>query len=266
MNESSTTNPDQNLTDDELAAQAAQFQGKVMDLLKSNPPAGFPAPGHKLDLDPETTAEVAAALGDVRGKDQVSTPKANTPMDPKWSKKAGNPLEALSWAVDTSWLDDVTVTDEEKSFYWKGFILDQDVVFDISLEGAKSFKIRVRGLTQGDEELINAAVRMDQDTAKAIGLQASLDALQRYAVMLQTMQFDGAPFPRFESQVGYSAQENVQALRSSMQTVLGKMNPNKLMMICRAIMIYEWKIKLCNDAVANRKGPNAGFWPATVTA
>lgn len=217
-----------------------------------------------VQLDAGVASEVRSALNNSREKDTPAT-KIETPIPAVWQETVKAPADLISWVFESQRLGNVEVTDAEKLLYWKGFIHDTDVIFDIPMFGMEDVAIRIRGLNIHDQDLISQAVRADQDQARAIGLEDSITAMQRYAVMLQVIGIDGQEFPRFDSSAVYPAGQRVKALQSATDTALGKMNPAKLLLLCRAILVYEVKIKLCNDAVVNRRDSRSGFWKAPDT-
>ena len=155
------------------------------------------------------------------------------------------------------------MTETEKLTYWKGLIQDTDVLLDIVLFGMDDFSVRIRGLTQRDQELTEEAMLLEQRDGRALGVETCLTAIQKYCLMFQLVKINGESFARADSK---DPALTAKVLREMTVALLGSMNPQRLQLLCRAVLIYEMKIKLCNDAVANRRYAKTGFWKASATA
>jgi len=233
---------DQNLTDEELMAKVQASN----DLLK-----------------PSTTPEKPVeAYPDVEVP-PAPEPAMSTPVGEAWQNIPQSTSTSLMWSFSLAQLGNIEVSESEKLAYWKGLLNDTHVEYDIVLNGPTPVTVRVRGITVEEQEIIEAALIINERDGLLHGVQGTLTAMQKYCLMFQVLKFNSAIFNGFNRDKCPTLLDCPQYLVDHTAKVLGSMNPAKLLLLCKAILIYEIKIKLCNDAVLNEKEGNSGFWGAT---
>ena len=229
---------DQNLTDEELLAKVQESNDLLKPSVKPEPP-------------------VEEVIPDVSEED-ISTPIAEA-----WQTLPQSTSASLRWSFNVAQLGDIEVTEAEKAMYWKGLLHDTHVEYDIVLSGMTPVTVKVRGITVEEQEILEAALIINERDGLLHGVQGTLTAMQKYCLMFQVLKFNSSIFDGFNRGKCANLIDCPQYLVDHTAKVLGSMNPAKLLLLCKAILIYEIKIKICNDAVLNEKEGNPGFWGAT---
>lgn len=238
-------------------------QDEVHDLL-NNLSTEEPRFQKNFDLKPDEHEKLKEALGnaDIRGpkddSDQENkSPKINTPIAQPFTPESENLNDFLSWTFKSATVPDTTVTEYEKTIFFKALLNDTEFELDIEFDLFEKYVVSVRGLTSFEQKIIAAALKYDSDEKLIDGLHGFTAFMQQYCLLYQIQTINDKPFNRIEVDKfsSWSYKQHVDHLRQQMREVIDKMPSFKLITLIKAVIIFEIKQKLLHDGLVNRN-----FW------
>lgn len=235
-------------------------QAEVHDLL-TGLSSDIPKEEKTYTLKPEEHAELKAALGNAEVNEKPSAKptqgRIDTPIAQPFTPETENLDDFLAWTFKSPTIPDVTVTEHEKTLFFKALLNDTEFKLEIVFELPEQFSIGARGLTAFEQKTIAAALKLDADEKQIDGPAGFASFMQQYCLMYQVIDVNSKPFPRIEVDKHQSLtfSEHVKLLREQMRAVIDKMPSFKLITIIKALIIFEIKQKLMHDGLVNRN-----FW------
>lgn len=225
-----------------------QQPGKV-----ENPPAPEASPaGIPLDVDTET---FKASLGGLDAPPPTA-PHVSLPEDPVLGHEGDH-----IWSRQFRGLGKISISDTEKDLYFKAAITGHFVEFDIEmhLEGP-TFKetpvIRCRSLNNFEYDAIYRAVIQEQvASAGTLNLEQLNTRTQAYAVIMHITRYQGEPVGQqlsFPGPVFPDLDVAADLLRTYYTKYYRDMHPARYQLLLNAVRVFEKKLIICGEALANR--------------
>lgn len=240
-------------------------QDEVHDLL-----AGLsseePSFQKSINLEPEEHAQLKSALNNADISDDKSqagkatdetTAPVSTPIAAPFTPDSENLNDFLAWTFKSATIPNVSVSDYEKTIFFKALLNDSEFELDIEFDLVEKFTVSVRGLTALEQKLIASALKLDSEEKLIDGLHGFTAFMQQYCLLYQVLLINNKPFDRIEldKHPNFSYKDHVDLLRQKMRETIDRMPSFKLMTLIKSVIIFEIKQKLLHDGLVNRN-----FW------
>jgi hypothetical protein len=163
----------------------------------------------------------------------------------------------LSWTFKSTSIPDVTVNDLEKSLFFKALLNDSDFTIDVEFELIEKIAVTVRGLSAFEQKIIAGALREDQDAKEVEGVHSFATYMQQYCMMYQIISVNDKAFDRIDvsQNKNWGLKQHVDYLRKRMRELVDTLYSQKLILLIKALVIFEIKQKLLHDGLVNKN-----FW------
>jgi len=238
-------------------------QDEVHDLL-SGLSTEEPRVQKNFDLAPEAHEQLKEALGNANisnSKEAKSVDteaeKADTPIAQPFNPESENLNDFLAWTFKSATIPNVSVTDYEKTLFFKALLNDTEFELDVDFDLIEKYTVSIRGLTAFEQKLVASALKLDSDEKLIDGVHGFTAFMQQYCLLYQVLAINNKPFNRIELDkfptFGYA--DHVEHLRKQMREIVDKMPSFKLITLIKAVIIFEIKQKLLHDGLVNRN-----FW------
>ena len=234
---------------DDVAAFLATNSGQTIEQMQTPPTPNIPAAPAEITLSPEAMAAVRQAAA-VEQATQEIEPKQmpNIPMPAHAQTEATSFNEFMSWIFESDKLGHVEASKEEQELYAKSFLTDSDLIFDVAVDYAGTHQLRIREMHVLDKDTVNAAMAIDQQERQVSDAFSGLTRVQQYAIVLQVISVDNIPADTFSQDTApVELFARAKKLREHRARVLAKAKQGYLSLCIRAIMMFEMKLKLCNQ-------------------
>ena len=215
------------------------------------------------ELSPEEHAQLKSALGNADISDEPEPEEAKkddrveTSVAEPFTPKTENLNDFLAWTFKADGIPDVSVDDLEKNIFFKALLNETSFELDIQFELIEPYSVAVRGLNAFEQKLIAAALKIDTDEKQIEGMHGFATLMQQYCLLYQVLRVNNKPFDNIETDKNstWTFKEHVDYLRARMRNTVDKLPTYKLMLLIKAVIIFEIKQKLLHDGLVNRN-----FW------
>jgi hypothetical protein len=175
-------------------------------------------------------------------------------------------MQNNQWVYSDASLGDVKVSEYERTAYLKAAMNDVPVILDITLgqEGGMAIRVKVRSLSHYEIDTIYRAVRQQieagvimVDEMKRVDAMQLNSWIQWYSACLQVIECQGKGLDHlsFQSSESESIEVDAQKIRDHYQQKHREIQAPRWHAMLMAMRLFETKVKICNDALAN-----GNFW------
>lgn len=207
----------------------------------------------KLDLDPDTVGTLETGESQKKGE---PTPVQDDPLfDPK-APTMERQFDA--WSLTAPNLEQVEVTEFERTLFLKASLTDQRVILPITLEALPQHPIEVQSLTEEDMSLIYRLVHKKVADNELTGDAMYVSTVQSMTLALQVRRIGQAPF---EAYLDLSKSDNPEKDLNRAAEALSRMSGARRQILLLAVRIFTLKLQLCTDNLTN-----GNFWNPRSTA
>jgi len=153
-------------------------------------------------------------------------------------------------------VNDIEVTEEEKTIYLKSLLTDELTRFSISLYGGRlKYELRTRSMYEQRRVLDIINDRIVNDEAVKNNLVKQFDMMQRYFALLMVERINGVLFSELHLEPGQTLEQHYQIMVAADAKAFSKMNNLCWTAMLTAMRQFESKcVKLAEHAV------NEDFW------
>lgn len=235
---------DPNLVKELLARESAQ-------------PGGDTVTRGQITVDEATQEELRAALN-TGGEKPTEGPRIETPLpNPAFNPDVSGVDDVFKWLFNSSRLGEITVSETERNTFWKSMLNDTRCVLEIELPGPGKEKmvVRVHNLTAYEQQVVAGALAQDEKDGIIKGLESMATMMQGYSILLQVQALNNAAFATYTPSADLPFLDAVLEIQRKVKGVIWPMNAPRLVMLVKAVALFEHKMKLCNDGLVNRD-----FW------
>lgn len=213
-------------------------------------------------------AQEAPSLPPTHIEAGVDPGRIETEINPLTNPAAPSMQNSGAWMFSDAQLGDITLTDYEKTVYFKAAMNDEPVFFEVQLGAPNTGSCttaRIRSLSHYEIDAIFRATRLDfdegtidKDDMGRINTPLWYSYIQWYSACLQVVSFNGKGLDHltltFNSEDG-ALEKDAQLIRDHYRKKHRAMQSARWHAILMAMRIFEAKMKICNDALAN-----GNFW------
>jgi hypothetical protein len=175
-------------------------------------------------------------------------------------------MQNNQWVYSDAMLGDVKVSDFERTLYLKAAMNDTPVILDITLgqPGGASVRVKVRSLSHYEIDTIYRAVRQQiEDGVIMVDEMKRVDAMQLnswiqwYSACLQVVECQGKGLDSlsFNSTESTGIEVDAQRIRDHYRLKHREIQAPRWHAMLMAMRLFETKVKICNDSLAN-----GNFW------
>lgn len=149
----------------------------------------------------------------------------------------------------------VTVTDQDKSLYFKSLLNDSPLELDIRLDVGDGINLTFKSLNNNDFEVVYSALNKYSEAGKIPGASQYATKVQQCAVALQLVKYNNIAqrYVKLDKQQPLAQQIN--ELCHYVDTEIASWSWPKWQMVVTALRVFETKLSICNENIRN-----GNFW------
>jgi hypothetical protein len=206
----------------------------------------------KLDIQPELVQELS---GEGRRREDLKDP-SDTPIDPTFDPISPSVGNTSKWTmVGDQDFEGVEVSDMDKRLYFKAVLNDTAVELTIEIVmGGTKVEVLCRTPGVDEQNLIMQAIN-ELTTENRIKSPAEFYSwFQELSITTQVVRFNEQVIAADIDAI-LTSEKPVDALIKARHKVFSKMNSARMDALVKAIRIFSYKIKICNDRLLDED-----FW------
>lgn len=191
-------------------------------------------------------------------EDDVDLPqRKEIPEDLRMSHQSPSVHQSLTWEKTPDDLNrSVTISEEEKSLFFKSGLLDIRFEIDTMVNG---IPIRIQSVSEYEEDVVFAAVHKDMSDGVITTFEQRVTRVQWYLATLQVIRFNGTTveYLKLPEDVD-DVSAHADMVREWHKSHSRHRNVARWLMTLLACRIFAIKINMLNTALANDDFPKPG--------
>lgn len=227
-----------------------------------------PDPDKMQRLEGVSPEDVALALGvelpdDYESSDQeeediehISLPNAGEQkVKEKVQKDKKSHSNQRAWAQSVAELGKITVSELEKRLFLKSALHDENVTWEITLEGMPDAPVTCRSLFEWELSLVFSALAEDAREGLVRNDEEYYANLQNYSVCLQVEKVGSTPYKHHFKTNEDNLREETNRLRKHMYGHIKQMSAPQKLLVFTALRIFHVKYDMCQSKLRDQN-----FW------